>query len=98
MWPSARSRCSELGVRVRLGEGVRGDKALRPLIHACDVVLELRLLDPPLASSTDLDGRQFSIADKGVCLGAGDVQQFGDIGQGQESRLGHARIVAQPTC
>src|SRR5665647_1322023 len=89
---------SEGAVLRRLGLG-QVDPGAGLGVHPGDVCLQLVHLDPPLpglALSADLDRRQLAAANQGVGLLAGDVQDLGDVRQGQEA-LRHDGSLACPT-
>ena len=57
-----------LGRSDLLGEWVGCDELLGLAVHALDVRVDLGHLDPPLATTSELDGRQVTTPHQGVCL------------------------------
>jgi hypothetical protein len=64
---------------------MRLDKLLCLGIHVRYIAFEYLTFHPPLSSTTNFDGGQFTIAHKGISLGRGNIESFGDISQGKKS-------------
>jgi hypothetical protein len=64
------------------------------LVEALDVRLKLPSINPPDASSTDLDGGQLARAHERVDLGHADVEEVGNVFERHEARFNAERLRA----
>lgn len=64
------------------------------LVEALDIRLQLPAIDPPDASSTDLDGGQLARPHERVDLGHADVEEVGNVFERHEARFNSERLRA----
>ena len=88
---------AELSASVVSAAGRVGDGAGSGLgVLLLDEPLELVGLDAPLAAAADLDRDQLLAPHECVRLGPGDIQDLGDVVEGQEAGRGHRSSVRSP--
>ena len=68
-----------------LNEWMTTGEVLGLLVGLGDIGLKGSIFDPPLPATTDLDRSELFAAYECIDLRAGDVEDFGHIGEGQEA-------------